>query len=116
MPRSSGSSPFWCSTIPTTSGRWGSSGASWGSRQWPTPAAHPEPMASSADAFDPAIVEYYDRTPEETRLEQGAFQLERERTRELLQRFMPPPPATVVDVGGAAGAYALWLAEAGYSV
>ena len=73
-------------------------------------------MASPADAFDPAIVEYYDRAPEETRLEQGAFQLERERTRELLQRFMPPPPATVLDVGGAAGAYALWLAEAGYAV
>ena len=73
-------------------------------------------MAFPADAFDPAIVEYYDRTPEETRLDQGAFQLERERTRELLQRFLPPPPATVVDVGGAAGAYALWLAEAGYSV
>jgi SAM-dependent methyltransferase len=73
-------------------------------------------MAAPTDAFDPAIIEYYDRTPEETRLEQGAFQLERERTRELLRRFMPPPPATVVDAGGAAGAYALWLAEAGYSV
>lgn len=73
-------------------------------------------MASGADAFDPAIVEYYDRTPEESRLEQGAFRLEQERTRELLQRFLPPPPAVVVDVGGAAGAYALWLAEAGYAV
>jgi SAM-dependent methyltransferase len=73
-------------------------------------------MDSDADAFDPAIIEYYDRTPEESRLEQGAFRLEQERTRELLQRFMPPPPAIVVDVGGAAGAYALWLAEAGYSV
>ena len=29
---------------------------------------------------------------------------------------MPPPPAAVVDVGGAAGAYALWLAERGYGV
>ncbi len=29
---------------------------------------------------------------------------------------MPPPPAAVVDVGGAAGAYALWLAERGYIV
>jgi SAM-dependent methyltransferase len=73
-------------------------------------------MASEADAFDPAIIEYYDRTPEESRLEQGPFRLEQERTRELLQRFMPTPPAIVVDVGGAAGAYALWLAEAGYSV
>ena len=73
-------------------------------------------MASDPDAFDPAIIEYYDRAPEESRLEQGAFRLEQERTRELLQRFLPPPPAIVVDVGGAAGAYALWLTEEGYSV
>jgi len=71
-------------------------------------------VGADGSAFDPAIVEYYDRTPEESRLEQGAFRLEQERTRELLDRFMPPPPAAVVDVGGAAGAYALWLAERGY--
>jgi len=66
--------------------------------------------------LDPVISDYYDRTPEEARLGQGPFQLEEARTRELIQRFAPPPPGTVVDVGGAAGAYALWLAEAGYSV
>jgi SAM-dependent methyltransferase len=68
------------------------------------------------EAFDPVIADFYDRTPEEDRLGQGPFQIEEARTRELIQRFAPPPPATVVDVGGAAGAYALWLAEAGYSV
>jgi SAM-dependent methyltransferase len=73
-------------------------------------------VGADGNAFDPAIVEYYDRTPEESRLEQGAFRLEQARTRELLERFMPPPPAAVVDVGGAAGAYALWLAERGYGV
>jgi SAM-dependent methyltransferase len=67
-------------------------------------------------SFDPAITDYYQRAPEEARLKQGPFQLEELRTRELIQRFAPPPPGTVVDVGGAAGAYALWLAEAGYSV
>ena len=66
--------------------------------------------------IDPAIVRYYERSSEETRLEQGPFRLEQERTRELLRRFMPLPPATVVDVGGAAGAYSLWLADAGYHV
>jgi hypothetical protein len=66
--------------------------------------------------LDPVITDYYDRAPEEARLQQGPFQLEEARTRELIQRFAPPPPGTVVDVGGAAGAYALWLAEAGYSV
>ena len=65
---------------------------------------------------DRAILEYYHRTSEETRLDQGAFRLEQERTRELLRRYLPPSPALVADVGGAAGAYALWLAEAGYAV
>jgi SAM-dependent methyltransferase len=66
--------------------------------------------------FDPTIADYYERAPEEARLAQGPFQLEELRTRELIRRFALPPPATVVDVGGAAGAYALWLAQAGYSV
>ena len=67
-------------------------------------------------AIDPAIVDFYGRTPEEDRLEQGAFILEEVRTRELIERHVPGSPATVLDVGGAAGAYALWLAEAGYTV
>ena len=78
------------------------------------PARHGD--GSGRKSFDPEIADYYERAPEEHRLEQGPFQLERARTRELIQRFVPPPPATVVDVGGAAGAYALWLAELGYAV
>jgi SAM-dependent methyltransferase len=66
--------------------------------------------------FDPVISDYYERAPEEVRLKQGPFQLEEVRTRELIQRFALPPPGVVLDIGGAAGAYALWLAEAGYSV
>jgi len=65
--------------------------------------------------FDQGIADYYERSPEENRLAEGPFQLEEARTRELIQRFAPPPPATVLDVGGAAGAYALWLAAAGYT-
>lgn len=65
---------------------------------------------------DPTIVAYYERAPEETRLEQLPFRLEEIRTRELIRRHAPTPPAVVVDVGGAAGAYALWLADAGYTV
>ena len=66
--------------------------------------------------FDRVISDYYERAPEEARLEQGPFQLEEARTRDLIRRYAPPPPGTVVDVGGAAGAYALWLAQAGYAV
>ena len=74
-------------------------------------------MDESRDrGLDPVITDFYDRTPEEARLGQGPFQLEEARTRELIQRFAQRPPGTILDVGGAAGAYALWLAEAGYSV
>lgn len=67
-------------------------------------------------SLDPAIVAYYERASEESRLEHGAALLEQVRTRELIQRHVPKPPATVIDVGGAAGAYAFWLADAGYDV
>jgi ubiquinone/menaquinone biosynthesis C-methylase UbiE len=46
----------------------------------------------------------------------GAGRLEYLRTRELLARYLPAASATVLDVGGGAGAYALPLAREGYSV
>jgi 2-polyprenyl-3-methyl-5-hydroxy-6-metoxy-1,4-benzoquinol methylase len=66
--------------------------------------------------FDRAIRAYYEQAAEEKRLESGAFRLEAARTRELILRHIPAKPARVLDVGGAAGAYAFWLAELGYSV
>ncbi len=42
--------------------------------------------------------------------------LERLRTQELLGRFLPPPPAVVLDVGGGTGVHAEWLAALGYTV
>lgn len=67
-------------------------------------------------ALDPEIKDYYDRAPEESRLGTGASRLEELRTRELILRHVPPAPAVVIDVGGAGGAYAFWLASQGYSV
>ncbi len=69
----------------------------------------PPPDASS-------LVAYYDAGFEEARLDHGVAQLEAVRTRALLTRFLPRAPATVLDVGGGAGAHALWLAEQGYAV
>lgn len=66
--------------------------------------------------FDASIKAYYDRAPEESRLELGMFRLEELRTRELILRHIPESPAVVFDVGGAAGAYAFWLAERGYDL
>ena len=66
--------------------------------------------------LDPAVRSYYDQAPEENRLRFGSGQLEELRTRELIVRHAPSAPARVVDVGGAAGVYAFWLAERGYTV
>jgi ubiquinone/menaquinone biosynthesis C-methylase UbiE len=64
----------------------------------------------------PEVLAYYARFPEESRLGLGSFRLEFERTKEILTRVLPRPPARIVDVGGAAGAYSFWLAERGYEV
>ena len=62
------------------------------------------------------IIEYYGHGAERGRLLGGEGELERVRTQELLGRYLPPAPAVVCDVGGAAGVYACRLAEQGYEV
>jgi SAM-dependent methyltransferase len=59
---------------------------------------------------------YYRRGGETTRLTAGDGRLEFLRTWDVLGRVLPPVPAAVLDVGGATGAYAGPLAEAGYRV
>jgi ubiquinone/menaquinone biosynthesis C-methylase UbiE len=60
------------------------------------------------------ILAYYNQGQEKTRLA-GAI-LERLRTESILHRFLPRPPATILDVGGADGVYAFPLARAEYHV
>lgn len=62
------------------------------------------------------VVAYYERFAEESRLGSGPSRLEFERTKDILARILPAPPARIIDVGGAAGAYSTWLAELGYEV
>ena len=62
------------------------------------------------------VVDYYQRVAEESRLATGRSRLEFERTKELITRFLPPSPARILDVGGAAGHYSAWLAEQGNEV
>jgi SAM-dependent methyltransferase len=63
-----------------------------------------------------AIAAHYASGYEADRLHQGAGQLDRERSRELLGRFLPAAPATVLDIGGGPGGHACWLAARGYRV
>jgi ubiquinone/menaquinone biosynthesis C-methylase UbiE len=62
------------------------------------------------------IVRHYGDADESSRLGTGWFKLEQARTQELILRHLPPAPATVIDAGGGAGAYACWLASRGYQV
>lgn len=74
-------------------------------------------MSEPADeAVPPEIVAYYRQANEAGRLDGGIGLVERHRTRQLVQRFLSSPPAVVLDIGGAAGIHAMWLAEAGYEV
>lgn len=67
--------------------------------------------------FDPdALTGFYDKVDEEGRLTVGSGPLELARTREILTRYLPSPPAELGDVGGGAGIHALWLAQKGYRV
>lgn len=59
---------------------------------------------------------YYEQGKERDRLAGPKGALELERTKEILQRRMPPAPAAVADIGGGPGRYALWLAGLGYTV
>ena len=62
------------------------------------------------------IESHYRQTKEAERLSNGRGELERLRTQLILARNLPPPPATIFDVGGAAGVYAFPLAQQGYEV
>lgn len=69
-----------------------------------------------ADRALAAMFEYYERGGERDRLDEPAGQLEFARTRQIIARHLPPPPATVADIGGGPGRYSLWLAALGYRV
>jgi ubiquinone/menaquinone biosynthesis C-methylase UbiE len=60
--------------------------------------------------------EHYAEAREAERLSAGVGELERVRTQDILARHLPKAPARILDVGGAAGVHALWLAQRGYEV
>ena len=66
--------------------------------------------------LDPDVERYYREVEEENRLRHGPSRIEFARTREVVRERLPGPPAVVLDVGGAAGDYSLWLALEGYEV
>ena len=67
--------------------------------------------------LDPEAAGHYGSGYEATRLFASAHgELERTRTQEIIARYLPQTPTRILDVGGAAGAYSLWLLDQGYEV
>lgn len=63
------------------------------------------------------ILSFYRQTQESKRLTTNTKgQLEFARTQEIITRYLPEPPAVVLDIGGGSGPYACWLAKEGYEV
>jgi ubiquinone/menaquinone biosynthesis C-methylase UbiE len=62
------------------------------------------------------MMEHYAGVTEAERLSAGVGELERVRTQDILTRHLPTAPGRILDVGGAAGVHALWLARRGYEV
>lgn len=63
------------------------------------------------------VIAYYDNlSNEQARLSDEWGQIEYVRTQRIICRYLKRPPALVLDIGGAAGRYACWLAREGYEV
>ena len=73
-------------------------------------------MNEQSSSLAREIEAHYLETRESERLSGAHGELERLRTLEILARVLPPAPAVLFDVGGAAGAYAFPLSEQGYVV
>jgi SAM-dependent methyltransferase len=59
---------------------------------------------------------YEDDFDESQRIIKGLHELELVRTREIVERHLPPGPLRILDVGGGPGVHAKWLAELGHHV
>ena len=66
--------------------------------------------------IDPKGLAGYNAGVEAGRLHLGLGLIEFARTKEILLEVLPPPPATIYDIGGAYGEYAFWLVEQGYAI
>ena len=70
----------------------------------------------SSTFSDPKLVDYYAHADEASRLTRVESELELLRTRDILTRWLPKPPAVVLDIGGGPAVHSYWLAECGYTV
>lgn len=67
-------------------------------------------------SLDASFRSHYNAGVERDRLLEGVSNLEFERTKRILLRYLHRKHSTILDVGGGPGRYSFWLAEMSYSV
>src|SRR6266568_8713302 len=73
-------------------------------------------MKNDSQSLDSAFYSHYESGVEKNRLLSGTDSLELYRTKQILSRFLPTKPVTILDVGGGPGRYSFWLAGKGHRV
>ncbi len=73
-------------------------------------------MDKHTESLDNVIGYYNKEFSENDRLKSNWGQLEYIRSQEIIKRYLPKPPAIILDVGGGSGIYSRWLAKKGYEV
>jgi len=66
--------------------------------------------------IDKEILSYYNTGIEKDRLYTDIFQLEKERTEEIILRYIPDHKIKILDIGGGTGHYSFWLKEHAHEV
>ena len=66
--------------------------------------------------LDSDIKAHYESGVEKDRLIKDTERLEFHRTKQIILRYLPKKPATILDIGGGPGVYSCWLAEMGHIV
>jgi ubiquinone/menaquinone biosynthesis C-methylase UbiE len=66
--------------------------------------------------YDEEFMKYYNKGLEDKRLDLEDNNLEKIRTLDILERYLPKPPAVILDIGGASGVYSFILSDLGYEV
>jgi SAM-dependent methyltransferase len=74
------------------------------------PRVEPPPIA------DEILVHYTEEVDEGARLTRGMNELELVRVRAVVRQHLDAPPLKIIDIGGATGVHARWLAEDGHRV
>lgn len=73
-------------------------------------------MSHQDETLNNVVAYYGNLSNEQARLSDAWGQIEYVRTQRIIRRYLKRPPALVLDIGGAAGRYACWLAQEGYKV